>query len=128
MVDSGASVSILESARRLGTTALDIAETRLALFSVDLQEAIYRLSWLIIWGLIAVFFLGIGLLLISVLVVAYYWDSYRLVALGLGGGFFLTASVCIAAVISHSARRHQALFAMTLSELAKDRDRLNATA
>jgi uncharacterized membrane protein YqjE len=127
MNDGGASVSLLESARRLGTTALDIAGTRLALFSVDLQEAVYRLSWLIIWGLIAVFFLGIGLLLISLLVVAYYWDSYRLVALGLGG-FFLTASVCIAAVISHSARRRQALFAMTLSELAKDRDRLNATA
>ena len=58
MVDGSTSVSLLESARRLGTTALDIVEARLAMLTVDLQEAAYRLGWLIIWGLIAVFFLA----------------------------------------------------------------------
>ena len=128
MADGSPPVSLLESARRLGATALDIAETRLALISSDLQEAAYRLSRLVIWGLIAVFFLGLGLLLITLLVVAYYWDSHRLVALGIGSGFFLTASVCIGAMISYSARQHRNLFAVTLGELAKDRDRLDATA
>ncbi len=107
---------------------LDIAETRIALFSTDLQEAAYRLGWLIIWSVIGVFFLGLGLLLITLLVVAYFWDTHRLVALGLGGGIFLTASISIAAMISHSTRQHRNLFAVTLGELAKDRDRLDATA
>jgi uncharacterized membrane protein YqjE len=58
MVDGSTSVSLLESARRLGTTAFDIVKARLAMLTVDLQEAAYRLGWLIIWGLIAVFFLA----------------------------------------------------------------------
>ena len=39
MADRTTSRSIVESARRLGTSVLDIAETRLVLFSTDLKEA-----------------------------------------------------------------------------------------
>jgi uncharacterized membrane protein YqjE len=126
MTYGSTSIPLLESARRLGTTALDIAETRLAMLAMDLQEVAYRLGRLIIWGLIGVFCLGLGLALITLLVIAYYWDSHRLVAIGIGGGLFLTASILIALMIGNGVRRHQNLFALTLAELTKDRDRLDA--
>jgi uncharacterized membrane protein YqjE len=126
MADYSTGVSILESARRIGTTVLDIAETRLALFSTDLQEAAYHVVQLILLGVVSVFFLGIGLLLVTLLIVTYYWETHRLMALSIGSGFFLATSIVIAATISSIARKHRNPFAATLGELAKDRENINA--
>lgn len=127
MADRTTSGSIVESARRLGTTVLDIAETRLVLFSTDLQEASYRFVWLIFWSMIGVFFFALGVLFVALLIVVFFWDSHRMAALGIGGGFFLMASFSIAAIIVRLARQHGNPFAVTLGELAKDRNRLEAT-
>ena len=126
MADRTTSGSIVESARRLGTTVLDIAETRLVLFSTDLQEASYRFVWLIFWSMTGVFFFALGVLFVALLIVVFFWDSHRLAALALGGGFFLLASFSIAAIIVRLARQHRNPFAATLAELAKDRHRLQA--
>ena len=126
MADRTTSGSIVESARRLGTTVLDIAETRLVLFSTDLQEASYRFVWLIFWSMIDVFFFALSVLFVALLIVVFFWDSHRLAALALGGRFFLLASFSIAAIIVRLARQHRNPFAATLAELAKDRHRLQA--
>ena len=118
--------SIVESARRLGTTGLDIAETRLVLFSTDLQEASYRFVWLILWSMIGVFFFALGVLFVALWIVVFFWDSHRHAALALGGGFFLLASVSIAAIIVRLARQYRNPFAATLGEFAKDRHHLQA--
>ena len=52
MADRTTSSSIVESARRLGTSVLDIAETRLGLFSTDLQETDHRFVWRILWSMV----------------------------------------------------------------------------
>ena len=52
MADRTTSRSIVESARRLGTSVLDIAETRLVLFSTDLKEADHRFVWRILWSMV----------------------------------------------------------------------------
>jgi uncharacterized membrane protein YqjE len=124
MASGNRSVSVLESARRLGETVFDIVETRLSLFSTDLQDAVQAVIWSILWGVIGVFFLGLGLLLITLLIVAYYWETHRLAALGISGGFFLATSLLIVAMIIRSARQHRHPFAATLGELAKDRQHL----
>ena len=126
MADRTTSGSIVESARRLGTTVLDIAETRLVLFSTDLQEASYRFVWLIFWSMIGVFFFALGVLFVALLIVVFFWDSHRLAVLALGGGFFLLASFSIAAIIVRLARRYRNPFAATLAELAQDRHCLQA--
>ena len=126
MAEHGASGSIVESARRLGTTVLDIAETRLRLLSIDLQEAGQRFVWLVFWTMIGVFFFALGVLLVALLIVVIFWDSHRLTALALGGGLFLLASFSIAAVIVRLVRQQRNPFAATLGELAKDRNTLQA--
>lgn len=124
MANGDTSVSVIESTRRLGATVLDIVETRLSLFSTDLQDAAQRVIWSILWGVIGVFFLGLGLLLITLLIVAFYWDTHRLAALSISGSFFLATSFFIVAMIIRSARQHRHPFAATLGELAKDRHHL----
>lgn len=127
MVHGDASASIFESTRRVGTTILDIAETRLALFSTDLQEAANRYIRLALWCLISVFFFGVGVLLVTLALIALFWDTHRLAALAVGGGLFLAASACIAALILNNVRQHRNLFAASLGELVKDREHLSAT-
>jgi uncharacterized membrane protein YqjE len=122
MIDTATSVSILQSARRLATTLLDMTETRVALFSTDLQEVGSRFVWLIFWSVIVVFFLGLGILLITLFIVTFFWDTHRLAALSVGGGVFLAASFSIGVILLQSVRRHRHPFAATLGELAKDRD------
>ena len=124
MANGDTSVSVIESARRVGITVLNIVETRLSLFSTDLRDAAQLVIWSILWGVIGVFFLGLGLLLIALLIVAYYWDTHRLAALGISGGFFLATSLLIVTMIIRSARQHRHPFAATIGELAKDRHHL----
>ena len=52
MADRTTSSSIVEPARRLGTSVLDITETRLVLFSTDLQETDHRFVWRILWSMV----------------------------------------------------------------------------
>ncbi len=127
MAERSTSGSIVESAQPLGTTVLDIAKTRLMLFSTDLQEAAHRFAWLILWSMTGVFFFALGVLLVALLIVVFFWDSHRLTALALGGGYFLLVSFSIAAVIVRLVRQQRNPFAITLGELAKDRSGLRPT-
>jgi uncharacterized membrane protein YqjE len=127
MADSSTSVPLLESARRLGTTVIDVAVTRLTLFSTDLQEAANRYVWLVLCGVIGAFFFALGVLLLTLAVIALYWDTHRLAALTIGGGVFLGSSAMIAVYIFTNVRQHRSLFAVTVGELAKDREHLGAT-
>lgn len=127
MANDETSVPLIESLRRLATTVLAIVETRLGLFSTDLQEATSHAVWLILWGVVGVFLLSLGLVLIAFLVVAFFWDTHRMTALGLTAGVFLTGSFFIVAMLLRSVRRHRSPFAATLGELAKDRHHLEST-
>jgi uncharacterized membrane protein YqjE len=127
MADGNGSPSILETARRLGSTVLDIAETRLALFSIDLQEAAHRYAKLAVWSVVGVFCFVLGILLVTLAVITMFWETHRLAALTFGACLFLGASAMIAALIMRSLRQHRNLFAATMGELAKDREHLGAT-
>jgi uncharacterized membrane protein YqjE len=127
MANGDMSVSVVESARRLVATLLAIVETRLGLFSTDLQDATRHVVWLILGGVVAVFFLSLGFVLVALLVVAFFWDTHRMTALGITGGFFFAISFFIVAMLFRSVRQHRSPFAATLGELAKDRRHLESS-
>ena len=78
------------------------------------------------WMLVALFCLGLAVLLLVLLVVAAFWDSYRLlVLLGLAG-FFLLAGGGMIAYAAHQFKTHPRLFAASLGELRKDYQQLEA--
>ncbi len=124
MASDESSEPLIKSVRRLATTALSIVETRLGLFLIDFHDATHHVVWVMLWGVVGVFFLSLGLLLIALLVVALLWDTHRLIALGTMGGLFLAAIVFIVAMLFRSVRQHRNPFATTLGELAKDRRHL----
>ncbi|MDB6035086.1 MAG: hypothetical protein JWM16_5424 [Verrucomicrobiales bacterium] len=116
---------LLGSVRRLVDTGLGLAQNRLELFVVEIQEEKIRFVELIILvcALVAVAILALTLLTLTVVLV--FWENGRVPALVslsviyIGGAFWLLRMV--------RTRLHQASkpFSATLEELEKDKQWLH---
>lgn len=117
---------LFKSLEQLLITVLGIMQTRLELLTTELQEEIARASMLLIWGFVTFFAVGVGLFLGALTLILVFWDSHRLLAaLLVTGAFFAIAAfawVMLLVQLRHTPR----LLDGTLSELARDRDRLKA--
>ncbi len=113
---------LLSSLRRFAATLVEAFRTRLQLASVELEEEVRSLLTAAAWVLAALFLLALGVLLGVLLVVAAFWDTHRLLVLGLLAGGFLSGGALILAVLAHRARNRPPFLSATLGELAKDRD------
>ena len=121
---SGGSKGLLESLTTLGATLVAIVHTRLNLLSADLEEDREHLLSLLVLTLVALFCLGVGVVLASILLVVAFWDTHRLLVLGALAGFFLTSGITAWMYAMHKARTKPRVFAASLSELLKDRQQL----
>lgn len=121
----GGSKGLLESLTTFATTLVAIAHTRLELLSTDLEEAREHLLSLLLLSLAALFCLVVGVLLATILLVVAFWDTHRLLVLGLLAGFFLAVGMAAFGFAKHKARTKPRLFAASLLELFKDRQQLD---
>jgi len=121
---SGERKGLLESLTTLASTLVAIAHTRLDLLSADLEEDREQLLSLLVLTLAALFFLGVGMVLATILLVVAFWDTHRLLVLGSLAGFFLAVGMAAWMFAIHKSRTKPRLFATSLSELLKDRQQL----
>jgi uncharacterized membrane protein YqjE len=118
---------LLASVRSLFSTLLGIAQTRLELLANELEEERSHLTRLLVYGLLALFFFGLGVLVLSLLIVAALWDTHRLAAIaGVSLVHFGIALYCIKSA-RHLLAHKPKLFSATLAEFGKDRAALSAT-
>ena len=111
----------------LAATMVAIAETRLAVMEVDLDQALWRLAVLLSWWAAAVFALGLAVvvgLAAAVLAVA---SEHRLELLAGVAVLLLVLGAAAVAVALERARRAPRWFAATLEELGKDHAILRAS-
>lgn len=120
----GGGSGLLASARRLLATGVGMLQTRLELLSTEAEEHVVRLSRLWLLGTCALLLVMLGLLVATVFVLLLFWDTHRLLAAGLLALGYLAGGLGIAAHVRKEARAQPRLFASSLAELAKDRDRL----
>jgi len=123
---SGGSKGLLESLTTLAGTLVAIAHTRLDLLSADLEEERAHLLSLLVLTLAALFCLGIGVVLVTILIVVAFWGTHRLLALGAPAGLYLVIGMGVWVFALHKARTKPRLFAASLSELFKDRQQLTS--
>lgn len=121
---SVAGKGLLESLTRFAATLVAIAHTRLDLLSTDLEEERVHVFSLLVMALAALFFIGVGVVLATILLVAAFWDTQRFLVLGLLAGIFLAVGLAAGGVALYKARTKPRLFAASLSELYKDRQQL----
>jgi uncharacterized membrane protein YqjE len=115
---------LFESLTALAATLVAIAHTRLDLLSSDLEEERAHLFSLLVLALAALFCLGVGVVLATLLLVVAFWDTHRLLVLGMLAGLFLAVGISAWVFAIHKAKTKPRLFAASMSELLKDRQHL----
>ncbi|HEU0290699.1 MAG TPA: phage holin family protein [Burkholderiales bacterium] len=123
-VSGEAGAGIVQSLRNLAATLVAILRTRFELVATELEEERIRLLQLLFWAAGALFVFGVGILLVVFLLVAVFWDSYRIIAIVTLAIIFLGAGVGMAFVVRRLMLARPKLFSSSLDELAKDRDHL----
>lgn len=115
---------IFESLKRLVRTAVELVRTRLELLSLDVEEAKLRLLSILLLGAVAFFCLTFGLALGAFWLVVAFWETHRLLVLGILTGTFLGGGLVALAALAWRAKKGPRLFATTLAELGKDAEAL----
>ena len=123
-VSGEAGTGIVQSLRNLAATLVALLRTRFELVATELEEERIRLLQLLFWAAGALFFFGIGILLAVFLIIALFWDSYRITAIVTLAVLFLAAGVGMAYGVRRRMQARPKLFSASLDELAKDRDHL----
>ncbi|HNV88757.1 MAG TPA: phage holin family protein [Methylotenera sp.] len=120
------SKGLLDSLAAFASTLVDVVYTRLELLSTDLEEDRERLFSLVALYLAAMFFFAVGLVLAAIFLVVAFWETHRLVALGLLAGLFLLAGALAGGFAIHMTKTKPKLFSASLLELLKDKEKLDS--
>ncbi len=116
---------LFSSLKSLAASLVAIAHTRIELLSNDFEEERERLLSALLILLTALFCIGIGVLLLTLLLVAIFWDSHRFLVLGLLTGLFLIIGLIMYEFALYKLRTKPRLFAASLTELSKDHQQLS---
>lgn len=116
--------NLLVSAKTFVATLIAIIGTRLEIAAGELEEERLRLSGIVAYGAMVFLFAALGLIFLSLLVVAVFWDEHRIAALS--GIVILYALLAFIAGLQLRKRLSQKsrLFSVTVDELRKDQERL----
>ncbi|HEX5393610.1 MAG TPA: phage holin family protein [Rhodocyclaceae bacterium] len=113
---------LLASLRQFLAHGVELAQTRLELILLELEEEKNRVFKLLVCTVAALMLLGAGLVFLAVFITVLLWEEHRLLALGLCSTFFLGGGLAAAGGVLFIARQrprhpHEA----SMDELSQDR-------
>ncbi len=106
----------------LGTSLLGLAHTRLSLAAIEFDEERTRLLERLLLTLAALVCFTAGALVLSALIVVWFWDTNRIAALVAVACAWLVAGGAALWGLRSAQRAAPAPFAGTLAELERDRE------
>ena len=113
------------SLQGLMVTMMAIFQTRLALLSTELEEEKQRLLATMAWGAVAILMGCFALAFFAVFVAVLFWDTHRLLALGVMGLLFLASSAAACWQVRRLSLASAGMLTATLAELEADRQALS---
>jgi len=122
--NAGHSESLLESLRGLAKTFIALVQTRIELFASEVDEERTRLARIVVLAVVALFCLGLAVVLGVLLVAVLFWEDNRLLALGVLAGLFALAGIVALVMLRSDIRRRPKFLTATLAELRKDEKEL----
>ncbi len=114
----------LNPLKRLVEPLVSFLKTRLELLATEIEEERERLKQIILLAVIALFCACFGLILLTLLVVVAFWDSYRLYVLGGFVILYFGLGLIAGLVMRRKVVTRPRFLSATLSVLAKDRESL----
>src|SRR3989304_9535435 len=125
--DSGGSADGLWRSLKALLAALSAAlHTRLDLFATELEEERERLKQTLVLTLLLFFGLSLGFILLTIFLVALFWERGWILAIGGLAGLYLCVGIVAAFKLRSRILTRPGLFPPTLGGLAKDRAHLSA--
>ena len=122
MTEPGAAPSGISGAlARLAAAAIDLVRTRAELAAIEFDEARELAKDRITLLVVGLSCLAMGVLGTTAFVVVYFWDTYRLTALGLVTVAYVLAGALALWRFSVRRQTDPKPFAATLAELERDR-------
>lgn len=115
---------LMGSLQRLTAALLAILRTRLDLLSSEVEEERLRIEQRLLYGSITLFFFGISILLLTLFILVFFWDSYRLQVLGGFTVLFLFAGLITWNALQKVSREKPRLFSVSLTALDDDLDHI----
>lgn len=125
--DDGRSDGLWRSLKALLPALSAALHTRLDLFATELEEERERLKQTLVLTLLVFFGLSLGFALLTIFLVALFWERNWLAALGALAAVYLAVGAAAAFKLRSRILARPGLFSATLGELAKDRDRLRSS-
>ena len=122
--DSGHTESLLESLRSLAKTFVALVQTRIEIFASEVDEERARVERIVVLALSAMFCMGLAIVLIVLLVAVVFWESNRLLAIGVLAALFMLAGLGLLLALRSVVRQRPKFLAATLAELRKDEKEL----
>lgn len=126
MTEGPPEAGLFASLKRMLATLLEIGSTRLELVSVEIQEQIEYAAGVLLWGVTAIFFGSLTVLLLALTIVIAFWDGHRLLAAGLVTAAFALIAAAAAFVVRTRIARRPRFLAATAGELKRDAEALDA--
>ena len=112
---------LFASLRQVTATALEMAQVRLELLGTELEFEKRRLFDGILIAAVAMVFLGVGLVLLSALIIIQFWDDYRLTTITSLSVFFLCLGVFCVVQSKKRLKNPLGIFCTSAAELKIDR-------
>ncbi|HYT55584.1 MAG TPA: phage holin family protein [Verrucomicrobiae bacterium] len=101
--------------------------TRLELFVAELEEERERLKQTLVLILLLFFALSFGLILLTIFIVAIFWEQGWIAAIGCLAAVYLGIGIAAFLKLRSALLQRPRLFPATLAELGKDRDHLRSS-
>jgi uncharacterized membrane protein YqjE len=122
--ETGRSEGLLESLRNLARTSLAIVQTRIEIFASEIDEERTRLARIALLAVVAAFCLGLAVILLVFFLVVLFWDTDRLLAIGILAGVFAAGGIAACLGLRAAISKRPKFLSATLAELRKDGTRL----
>src|SRR5882672_9257606 len=122
--EAGRSEGLLESLRSLARTLLAIVQTRIEIFASEIDEERTRLARIALLAVVAAFYLGLAVILLVFFLVVLFWDTDRLLAIGVLAGAFALGGIAACLGLRAAIVERPRFLSATLAELRKDRTKL----
>ncbi len=122
--EQGRPAGILPALKRMLATLAALLHTRLELFTTEIEEEIQRAASILMWGLVALFFGSLTVLMLAVTVLVVFWDDYRILAASLITATFLLLTVVFALLARARLKAKPRFMGASIDELKRDRESL----
>lgn len=113
---------LFESLKALPVTLVETLFTRAEIVLLDLEQARERVATQLMWLLVALFCVGVGVILLVILLVIALWDTQRLLVLGSLTGLFLFGGVFVSWSALHKMKSSPPLFHSSYAALTQQVD------